>query len=201
MGNKLKYRSTIKSRPYFYNETKTLAELLLKGLNDVEIKEKVIEENVLQLNSETRKKEVASTVLRRLDVLDEFLIEKMIHGDVDTSKIIVLYGILKTDRLFFEFVDEIFRDKLAYQEMIITDRDFYSFFEAKRQQSKSVAKWVDYTFYKLQQVYIRILFEAGLMKNQKGDRELDVPVINPDVVDHIVNIGDARFIHAIIGGE
>lgn len=201
MENKLKYRSTIKSRPYFYNETKTLAELLLKGLNDVEIKEKVIEENVLQLNSETRKKEVASIVLRRLDVLDEFLIKKIINGDVETSKIIVLYGILKTDRLFFEFVDEIFRDKLAYQEMIITDRDFYSYFETKRQQSKSVAQWVDYTFYKLQQVYIRILFEAGLMKNQKGDRELDVPVINLDVVDHIVNIGDARFIHAIIGGE
>lgn len=91
----------------------------------------------------------------------------MIHGDVDTSMIIVPYGILKTDRLFFEFMDEVFRDKLTYQEMNITDRDFYSYFETKRQHCKSVAQWVDYTFYKLQQVYIRILFEAGL--KQKND--------------------------------
>jgi len=201
LEKQLKYRSTIKSRPYFYNETKSLAELILQGLNDVEIKEKVLIENILQINSEARKKEVASTILKRLAVLDAFLMNKMTNGDVETSKVIVLYAILKTDRLFFEFMNEVFRDKLTYQEMVITDRDFYTYFESKRQQSKSVAKWVDYTFYKLQQVYIRILFEAGLMKNQKGDRELDVPVINPDVIDHIVNLGDEKFIHAMIGGE
>jgi len=124
----------------------------------------------------------------------------MINGDVQTSKIIVLYSILKTDRLFFEFMNDVFRDKFDYQEMIITDRDFHSYFEAKKQQSDTVAKWVDYTFYKLQQVYIRILFEAGLLKNQKGDREMNIPIIDPDVIDHIKNIGDAKYIQAIIGG-
>ncbi|NMA73234.1 MAG: DUF1819 family protein [Bacteroidales bacterium] len=200
MENNLKYRSTIKSRPYFYNETKSLSELILQGLNDLEIREKVIKDNILQLNSEARKREVASTILKRLEVLDEYLIKNLIHGDVETSKIIVLYSILKTDRLFFEFMNEVFRDKSSYQEMVITDHDFYSFFESKRQQSDIVAKWVDYTFYKLQQVYIRILFEAGLLKSQKGDREINYPIIDPDVIDHIKAIGDSKYIEAIIGG-
>lgn len=201
LGNQLQYRSTIKSYPYFYYETKALAELVLQDLNDLEIKEKVIDENILQFNSEERKRQVASVILKRLKALDEYLIDKINTSSIETSKVIVLYSILKTDRLFFEFMNEVFRDKGFYREMYITDRDFYVFFEAKRQQSNHVASWSDYTFYKLRQVYIRILFEARLLKNKKGDREIECPIISADVQDHIVNLGDEKYIYAMIGGN
>lgn len=200
MDKELQYRSTIKSQSFFYLETKSLSELILQGLNDLEIKEKVIGQNMLQFKSEARKRQVASVIIKRLKPLDEFLLKKIINSDIETSKIIVFYSILKTDRLFFEFINEVFRDKGLYQEMYLKDRDFYSFFESKRQQSDTVEKWAEYTFYKLQQVYIRILFEAGLLKNQKGDREVKVPIVNPDVVDHMENLGESKYIHAIIGG-
>ena len=180
-------------------ETKSLADLMLQGFNENEIKEKVIEENIFQVTSETRKKGIASAILKRLQPLDEYLIEMIHNSDIETSKTIVLYSIMKTDRLFFEFMHEVFRDKVNYQDTGVTDRDFYTFFEAKRQQSEAIAKWAEYTFYKLQQVYTRILFEAGLIKNQKDSREVELPFINPNVIDHIKNLGDTKYIEAIIG--
>lgn len=191
-----KYSSTIKSRPLLFAETKTLASIFAKGVNNVELKRQVIEDNIFQVKTESRKREIASTILTRLKVLDDFLVEKLLESDIDTSKIIVLYTIMKTDRLFYEFMNEAFSEKTSYQDLVLTDRDFNTFFEAKRQQSDKVANWQEYTFYKLQQVYKRILAEAGLLKNSK----IIIPIINLDVLEHIRNSDEPRFINVLVGG-
>ncbi|MFD1363339.1 DUF1819 family protein [Lentibacillus salinarum] len=200
MVNNWQYSTTIKSRPLLYTESKKLAHLILQGYNELELKEQVISHNIFQVKSEARKRELASTILSRLNILDEYLTRCLIESDVETSKILVLYTIVRTDRLFYEFMDEILSEKLAFQDPVITDSDFNSFFESKRQQSNKVAGWKEYTFYKLKQVYIRILFEAGLLLNQKGERKVVIPIINPDMIDHIKKHDDSRYINVIAGG-
>ncbi|GGJ91405.1 hypothetical protein GCM10007063_12570 [Lentibacillus kapialis] len=197
MVNNWKYSTTIKSRPLLYTETKKLADLILQGYNELKLKEQVINNNIFQVKSESRKRELASTILSRLNILDEYLTRCLIESDVETSKILVLYTIVRTDRLFYEFMDEILSEKLAFQDPVITDSDFNSFFESKRQQSNKVAGWKEYTFYKLKQVYIRILFESGLLLNQKGERKVVIPIINPDIIDHIKKHDDPRYINVL----
>ncbi|MDI6605125.1 MAG: DUF1819 family protein [Thermoanaerobacteraceae bacterium] len=199
MVNELEYKSTIKSRPFFFKETKKVAELINKGLKEFEIKNKAKNDNIFQVNTETRRSEIASIVLRRLKVLDDFLIEKIAKGNVDTSKQIVVYAIMKTDRLFFEFMYEVFREKILLRDFTLQDKDFNIFFDRKKEQSERVASWDDYTFYKLKQVYIRILFEAGFLKNQKNDREIARPIIEEDVAYHFKEIGDTKYLNALIG--
>lgn len=201
LEKQLQYRSTIKSRPYFYMETKKLSELVVKGLNDVQLKEQVIEHNIFQVKSEARKREIASTILIRLKSLDDFLIKQIVEADIDTSKIIVLYAIAKTDRLFYEFMNEVFSEKFIYQDLKLIDADFNIFFEGKRQQSDRVSSWREYTFYKLQQVYMRILSESGLLKiHNKHQREVLLPMINPDILEHIRSSDDPKFINVLLGG-
>jgi hypothetical protein len=199
MAEELEYKSTIKSRPFLFRETKKAAELINKGFKEFEIKEKVKKDNIFQVNTETRRSEIASTVLRRLKALDDFLIEKIAEGNVDTSKQIVVYAIMKTDRLFFEFMYEVFREKILLRDFTLQDKDFNIFFDRKKEQSERVASWDDYTFYKLKQVYIRILFEAGFIKNQKNDREIARPIIEEDVAYHLKEIGDTKYLNALIG--
>jgi len=100
----LKYSSTIKSISCLYSEMKKASILVSEGYSLEEIKEKAIKDNTFMINSENRKRQIASTVIKRMKVLDDFLIQKIAYGDLDTSKQIVFYSILKTDRLFFEFV-------------------------------------------------------------------------------------------------
>ncbi|SUY48142.1 Putative inner membrane protein (DUF1819) [Clostridium putrefaciens] len=195
----MEYKSTIKSRPYLYKETKKAASLISKGLKAEGIKNKSLEDNIFQLESETRKKEVASIIVARLKDLDKFIIDKISEGNVETSKILVLYAIIKTDRLFFEFMNEVYKEKLLLRELFLRDKDFNTFFQSKREQSEKVASWTEYTFKKLKQVYVRILFECGLIENQKGDRKIKTPILDSEVKEYLYKIGDKKYINAIVG--
>ena len=202
MPKKLKYSSGIKSKPFLYVEFKKAAELMLENPEHSikDLKKKTVEENIFQFDSTNRKKEVASAVFKRLQVLDDYLIDKLLNGAIDTGKQITIYSILKTDRLFFEFMNEIYKDKYQVRDPYLSDKDFNVFFQHKAEQSERVAKWVDYTYYKLKQVYIRILFEANFIKDQ-DEREINKPLISPEIKDHLINIGDKVYLEAMLGGE
>ncbi|MBU3210066.1 DUF1819 family protein [Clostridium algidicarnis] len=195
----MEYKSTIKSRPYLYKETKKAASLINKGLEVEGIKNKSLEGNIFQLESETRKREVASIIVARLKDLDKLIIDKIVEGNIETSKILVLYAIIKTDRLFFEFMNEVYKEKLLLRDLFLRDKDFNRFFQSKREQSEKVASWTEYTFKKLKQVYVRILFECGLIENQKGDRKIKTPILDSEVKEYLYKIGDKKYINAIVG--
>ncbi|MBQ3415904.1 MAG: DUF1819 family protein [Clostridia bacterium] len=195
----MEYKSTIKSRPYLYKETKKAASLVNRGVEISSLKSESIEHNIFQVETETRMKELASIIGTRLKELDSYLIQKIESSNIETSKIIVMYAILKNDRLFFEFMNEVYKEKIVLKDLFIRDKDFGVFFQNKREQSDKVNSWSEYTFKKLKQVYIRILFESGLIANQKGDREIVIPIIDGEVKDYIYKLGDKVYINAILG--
>lgn len=195
----MEYKSTIKSRPYLYKETKKAATLMNHGVKVSELKNKSLEDNIFQLESEARKKEVASIITARLKDLDKYIIKKISEGNVETSKILVLYAIIKTDRLLFEFMNEVYKEKLILRDLFLRDKDFNIFFQNKREQSEKVASWTEYTFKKIKQVYVRTLFECGLIENQKGDRKIKTPILESEVKECLYKIGDKVYIDAILG--
>lgn len=194
----LEYKSTIKSMPFLFLETKKASNLVLHGLEDSEIKKKAVEDNIFQVKTEARKKEIASATLKRIKVLDEVLLKKLVHGNVATGKLIALYTIMKTDRLFFEFMNEVFREKLIVKDYTIKDKDFNLFFDRKKEQSERIASWSDHTFYKLKQVYIRILFEAGLIRDKKS-REIGKPFLDQSFINHLKNKNEMIIINILLG--
>lgn len=194
-----KYKSTIKSMAFLFLELKKASGLYLQGLKADEIKKKALEENIFLLDTENRIKEIASTVLKRIEVLDEFLLRKLTNGNLETSKQIALYAILKTDRLFFEFMQEVYREKYLLGDYIITDRDFNTFFQRKSEQSEQVASWKDYTLYKLKQVYKRTLLQAGFVKKNKKNIQIVRPLMEEDVVEHLKSKGEQIYLQAMLG--
>lgn len=195
----LPYTSIIKSRPYLYLELKKASGLVLLGFSKEEIKAKAIEENIFALKTESRKREIASTVINRIEVLDDYILNKIAHGNLQTSKQLALYSILKTDRLFFEFMQEVYREKILLKDVLITDKDFNVFFRRKAEQSDQVAGWKDYTFYKLKQVYKRVLFEAGFIRHSKKEVEIIPQMMEQEVANHLKSIGDTPYLEAMLG--
>jgi hypothetical protein len=124
----LQYTSILKSRPYLYLELKKAALLKIQGLDEENIKNKAIDENIFTVNTEARKREIASTVINRIEGLDDYILDKIVNGSLQTSKQLAIYSILKTDRLFFEFMKEVYKEKIILKDFIITDKDFNIFF-------------------------------------------------------------------------
>ena len=199
MQNMPNYKSTIKARSFLYLEMKKASSLYLQGFSIDEIKQKALEDNIFLLKTQNRIKEIASTIEDRMRVLDNFLISKIAQGNLETSKQITLYSILKTDRLFFEFMQEVYREKYLLMDNMITSKDFSIFFQRKAEQSRRVASWKDYTYYKLEQVYKRILLEAGYAIKSKTNIEITRPIMEKDIIDHLKGKGDDFYIKAMLG--
>lgn len=201
MNKKMKYSTSIKTKPFLYIELKKMAKFREKNnsLSKSRLKEKALEENIFQYETKNRNKEIASVTLKRLEVLDEFLMDKLIHGSIDISKQIAMYSILKTDRLFYEFMEEVYKEKYLIGDPFLTDRDFNIFFQHKSEQSERVDSWADYTYYKLKQVIIRVLFEANFITDQE-ERKIKRPIIPKEVIYHLEEKGESKYIKAMLGG-
>lgn len=193
----LQYTSILKSRSFLYLELKKAAGLKNQGLNEKEIKEKAINENIFASGTETRKREIASAVVTRLTELDEYITDRIVNGNLQTSKQLALYSIIKTDRLFFEFMKEVYNEKIQLKDYILTDKDLNVFFMRKAEQSEKVASWQDYTFYKLGQVYKRILTEAGFIKSIGKEIEIVPQIIEEDVVEHLKKINETAYLEVM----
>lgn len=195
----LQYTSILKARPFLYLELKKAISLKIQGFNEQDIKNKSLEENIFSVNTETRKKEIASAVINRIQVLDDYILDKIVNGSLQTSKQLTIYSILKTDRLFFEFMKEVYREKILLKDFNIDDKDFNIFFRRKAEQSEKVASWQDYTYYKLKQVYKRILSEAGFIKNTKNEVMIIPQIIEEEVKNHLIDIGDRVYLEVMLG--
>jgi len=195
------YTSTLKTMGFLYLETKKATALKLNGEDAGEIMRQSIEDNIFLMKTEIRKREVASTIINRLIVLDEYYINKIVHGNLGTSKLLVLLSIIKTDRLFYEFMHDVYSEKVIIKDDTITSRDFASFFQRKSEQSEKVASWADYTHYKLGQVYRKILVEAGIARAEGNKLLISRPVFEKEVAEHIKASGDQHYLNAMIGGR
>ena len=91
------------------------------------------------MKAEYRAYEVLNGTYRRVSALPEKVLQAFITCDVETAKILNLIAILMDSRLFFEFLREVYNEKIRLGEKEITDRDLSVFFADKAMQSEVVA--------------------------------------------------------------
>jgi hypothetical protein len=121
------------------------------------------------------------------------------QSDVSTQKIIALIAIMKTDSLFFDFIYEVYREKLIIGSDELADSDIRIFFKHKQLQSEKVAKWTDYTLKRLGTCYKTILMEAGLTDRASGNRKILKPILDMTLEQCLKDNGMELMIHALTG--
>ena len=193
------YTATNTGRPFSFKAMIIGAKLKADGYTDKEIREKSKNENIFQSRSEHQRIKTASTVNKRLNMLDEQLINKLINGDSTTIKQIIIYSIMKSDRFFFEFMDEVYKDKIILREFTIKDSDINIFIKRKQEQIPQIAQWTESTLKKLKAQYLTMLQEANFIKRINGAIEIIPPVIDPSLYNHLLEIGDEAYLKAMIG--
>ena len=193
------YTATNTGRPFSFKAMIIGAKLKADGYTDKEIREKSKNENIFQSRSEHQRIKTASTVNKRLNMLDEQLINKLINGDSTTIKQIIIYSIMKSDRFFFEFMDEVYKDKIILREFKIKDSDINIFIKRKQEQIPQIAQWTESTLKKLKAQYLTMLQEANFIKRINGAIEIIPPVIDPSLYNHLLEIGDEAYLQAMIG--
>lgn len=176
----LEYSSAIKDMPFLYNETCKTARLLSEGKSDADIVELSLTENIYQLSKERRRKELPLKVLTRLHSINDNLVKIIAYGNSEISKLTAFLALIKTDKLFYEFMLEVYADKVSALQFKINDDDFILFFEKKAQDSLKVASWKSENLKKVRSAYKKILIEAGLGKKQGACIEIIKVIMNDE---------------------
>ena len=186
------YSAKLTAEPFLYNETKIIAEYILNGEDVNELKKRNIEENLIHYKKPKSIQRVNSPIFRRLSVLDEEMLREFIYSDIDTSRYILLYAIMKTDKLVRDFVFEVYQEKLRLRSDYIEKFDMDTWYESKKEISKNLKDKTENTEAKLKQVIFKILQDSGLVRKEQAtlnDKKVNhYKIIKPILSDIFINM-------------
>ena len=193
------YSAKLTAEPFLYNETKIIAQYLLDGISPEELKRKNVEENLIKYKSSKSVVRVNSPIFRRLNVMDSEMLDEFVHTDIETSKYILLYTIMKTDRLVRDFVVEVYKDKLLMRKDYIEKFDIDNWYEEKSILSKALRERTESTSAKLKQVIMKILQDSGLVIKEKNRFKIVRPLLKEKYISMLDKKGDMEYAKAIGG--
>ena len=190
------YTSTFTGENFLYFETKIVAKLMLSGLSEKEIKEKVVSDNLFQYKTIKRAGRRVASVIKRLKNFDSNFLNIFISSPNEEGRIINLFILYKNNRILSDFMNEVIRDNYEIQQYNLTDPEIKDFFNTKAQSDENVRDWKEYTIYKLSQVLRKILIEAGILK-KNHNYTLLIPYISEDLKSFFIKIGAPTFLESI----
>ena len=193
------YSAKLTAEPFLYNETKIIAQYLLDGISPEELKRKNIDENLIKYKSTKSIVRVNSPIFRRLNVMDRKILDEFVHTDIETSKYILLYTIMKTDRLVRDFIVEVYKDKLLMRKDYIEKFDIDNWYEEKCILSKTLRERTESTAAKLKQVIMKILQDSGLVIKEKNRFKIVRPLLKEKYISMLDKKGDIEYAKAIGG--
>ena len=176
----MEYNASATKHLFWFVEIRETARLLGNHSMD-EVKQIVIDKNLYQQKSNSRLINEFGCIRKRLEALPEDLRKIMITSDINTGKLVAFIGCMASDRLLFDLMYEVYRNKLYLGETNITDADLNIFFKDKQDQNEKVAAITDVSIKKLKQVYSRYMIEAGLLLGTAVEKQVTKPYIEQDL--------------------
>ncbi len=193
------YSAKLTGEPFLYKETKILAQYFLEGISPEELKRKNVSENLIKYKSPKSITRVNSPIFRRLNVMDNEMLYEFVNADIETSKYILLYTIMKTDRLVRDFIVEVYKDKLLMRKEYIEKFDIDNWYEEKCILSKILRERTESTAAKLKQVIMKILQDSGLVIKEKNRFKIVRPLLREKYISMLDKKGDIEYAKAIGG--
>lgn len=168
MGKK-EYSAGIVSKGFWFLEFKKFLEFLKNGKNEIEIRKLQDEENIFSASSKDYGKRIISEVNKRIKILPEEIKELFFKSDTGTQKVINLLSIMGTDKLFFEYVYNSYRNELLLGTKEYNSGIVMKFLKEKAEQNEEVAKFSEKTLKRIQGTYGNYLKEAGLLEEKNKE--------------------------------
>jgi len=193
------YSAGIMSQSFWFNEFRQLLKLKRENCEPDEMKKKVIEENLFGAPNEYRAKRIYGYLINRVSVVEKELSDLFFSSDLATQKLINLIAVLRGDRLFFEFLYEVYRDKIILGEKTLELSDGKIFFNHKETQDDNVLAWKDQTKKRVQSAYYNFMIEANLLDIVDKKKLITPPLLDIALENYLRSNGETAIIKAITG--
>ena len=194
-----KYSSGLVAESFWFIEFKILIKLRYEGKSWDDIKALCLNENLLGISKEYRAKRIFGYLKNRIEAIEDGYLEIFMHTDLQTQKIINILASAKKNRLFFEFLYEVYREKVKLGALELTASDINIFFKNKQEQDENMSKWTDVTLRRLRSTYMNFLVDAGLLTVSDKQRKITPPILDITLENFLKDTGEMQLIKAITG--
>ena len=138
-------------------------------------------------------------IITRVKAMDDRLVELFCSSDLATQKLINLVTRPATDRLFFEFVYEVYREKVILGTSIMEDTDVNVFFTKKEAQSDLIAGWKDSTKKHLRSCYLNFMTDANLLTVIDKKKTITPPILDIALERYLQSENEEVLVKALTG--
>jgi hypothetical protein len=193
------YSAGMMSVPYLFIETQNTARLLVDGCSVQEAKDKVLSDNLYQMNSAYRAERYFNAIVKRLEALPSDLLTTIAKGDLAHAKLLLVVAIARTDLLFFEFLHQVFRPAINMGSKTLDNKEINVFFDQKARESTLVAGWAESTVRHLKSSYVKVLKDAGLLDRTRAPRTIIPGYLPETIVKQLKNAGLSTYLACVLG--
>ena len=160
-----RYNMSFTTGGLFLRESVEIAELYLQDHDWDSVKERALEENILQFRKVSSSIRSMQEILKRLWNLEEEELEFLIDTNTKEQKQLLWLAICKTYRFIRDFAIEVIRDKFLRLDMEVTHADFDIFFYHKAEQDPHLEELTEKTRKKCRTVLFQIMREADIISS------------------------------------
>jgi len=167
-------------------ESRKIARLLLKQVNDDEWHQAIVIDNILQKRSPVAAKRQARLIKNRLILMKPALWELVQKGNNDISIQAILAAAIKHSRLLGDFLTHVVHEHWRTFKPRINMKDWRYFFETCSQADPQMLEWTESTRKKLKQIIFRILAESNFIDTTRSGQLQSVTVL-PEIKQYLTD--------------
>ena len=165
--------------------TRVVAEAYLAVGNWDVAKERILSSNALQCRTTAGAERQERELRRRLMRLTPDQIRVLTKATAEDRAALSWLAAMKHIPFVYEFAAEVLREKLAMHDTVLRPSDYEDYVEAKSVAHPEISDLSEASKYKIRQVLLRMLREAGLLNKGSALGVIERPVLSPAVANVI----------------
>ena len=192
-----RYRSTIAAGSLKVAASRTIADLLLRGVHAHDWRAEVVEKNVLQIRSPETAARLGQLLRARLELMQPALWEMVRDGSALLATHACLAAAVKHSLLLGDFLDIGVREQYRLFRPALSNPIWEHFIEDCRDRDPVMPDWSESTVARLRATVFAILAQAGYVENTRT-LKLQTVHIAREVLDYL-HTQDERYVLRCIG--
>ena len=185
------YSAAITGGGFLFEEMDALLPLLKSPEREALVKDELVNNRILHINAEKSRSRNINEIKRRFDVMPPAFWEDYQAMIEDDRRIALLFVILKTYKILFDFQINVAIKKWNFVSRTIDIQDLAMEMNEIAAKDEFVDSWSESTKTKVASAYLSMLRKCGMM-----NREGNLVQLKPSNADFYIRIGEPWFLEA-----
>ncbi len=194
-----RYRADITAGSLKVAESRVIADLLLRGVDETEWKEATVKENALKTRNPATSIRLVRLIRQRLQSMTPELWQMVRDGSLVIATHAMLAAAIKHSFLLGDFLDLVLRDQYRAFSKSLNKKLWYGFLDDCRGRDPHMPQWQATTQKRAGSSTFQILAQAGYINNTRA-MNLQRPQITPEVIAYLEHNKEAYVLRCITAG-